>query len=42
MQAAVPIVAVNIMFAELPPSTRIFETAHPSIFASITIASMCG
>jgi hypothetical protein len=36
------IVAVNIISAELPPSTRIFETAHPSIFASTTIASICG
>jgi hypothetical protein len=36
------IVAVNIMPAELPPSTKIFEIAYPSIFALTTIASMCG
>jgi hypothetical protein len=36
------IVDVNIISTELPPSTNIFETAHPSIFASITIASICG
>ena len=30
------------MSAELPPSIKIFDTVHPSMFASITIVSMCG